>query len=246
MKRKKTMIWTIVLAMALVFSQVATVMAEGTDLTEAMGSGEALLSNEELNQEAEEETSIEAETTVDDLTPLAETENLIDDEEKDDGEEPADDETTAPVDNQTAIPDGTYKPDAFTVTGGTGKVKITCSKITIKEGKAYAAIVFASPYYTQLKASGKVYDGKINQSKGTSSYEIPISLNTENTVIGTTTAMTEAHDITYTLLVTLSSDSEQITDPDDGKDDNDSEEPDGDKDEDHSSVKLADGTYKEG
>lgn len=244
MKRKKTMIWTIVLAMALVFSQVATVMAEGTDLTEAMGSGEALLSNEELNQEADEETSMEAENTADDLTPLAETENLIDDEEKDDGEEPADDETTAPVDNQTAIPDGTYKPDAFTVTGGTGKVKITCSKITIKEGKAYAAIVFASPYYTQLKASGKVYDGKINQSKGTSSYEIPISLNTENTVIGTTTAMTEAHDITYTLLVTLSSDSEQITDPDDGKDDNDSEEPSGDKDEDHSSVKLADGTYK--
>ena len=243
MKRKKTMMLTVVLAMALVFSQVVTVMAEGADVTEMMGIGEELLSNEESNQEAEDETSIEAENTADDLTPLAEIEKQTDDE-KNDSQEPADDETTAPVDNQTTIPDGTYKPDDFTVTGGTGKVKITCSKVTIREGKAYASIVFASPYYTQLKASGKVYDGQINQSKGISSYEIPISLNTENTVIGTTTAMTEAHDITYTLLVTLSSDSEQIVNPDDGKDDNDSEEPDGDKDEEHPAVKLADGTYK--
>lgn len=243
MKRKKTMILTILLTMALVFSQMATVMAEGTEVDEVIGSSEALLSNEESNQEDVDDNLITSDNETDPLAPLAEIPKT--DEQIDDEEAPAEDMATPPVDNQTAIADGTYKPDSFTAAGGTGKVKITCSKITIREGKAYATIVFASPYYTQLKADGKVYQGKISQSKGTSAYEIPISLNTENTVIGTTTAMSEAHDITYTLLATLSSNSQQIADSDDGNDDNDSEEPsDGDKEEGHPAVKLADGTYK--
>lgn len=153
--------------------------------------------------------------------------------------EPAVDASTVTVDNSTDIKDNSYKPDSFTYSGGSGKVKISCSQITVSDGHAFATIVFGSRYYTKLKADGRVYDGIIDTAKGTSTYVIPLSLNKDNTIIGTTTAMAEAHDITYTVRAGLTSSSAIIKadDPssgDTGKDDITTDK----------KKKLKDGTYK--
>ena len=246
MKCRKKVILTVVLSMALIFTQVIPVLADGDNLDEIAVKCEKLsdTSEEELKQEEIGEDIITEEDSVDASTPLEKMQNQAEDKEKDDSKEAETDETTSAVDNATTIADGTYKPETFVATGGTGKVKITCPKITIRDGKAYGTIVFSSPYYTRLKASGHVYNGTISQSKGTSTYKIPIALNTENTMIGTTTAMSEAHDITYTIFATLTASSEQLPDDDGSAGDDDSEKPGGDSaGDDVPADKLADGTY---
>ena len=107
--------------------------------------------------------------------------------------EPTDDGSTAAVDNSTTLSDAAYKPDGFTYAGGTGKVSISCSRVTVSGGKSYATIVFSSAYYTKLRASGRIYNASVDKNAGTSTFVIPIKVNTANTVIGTTTAMTESH-----------------------------------------------------
>ena len=44
--------------------------------------------------------------------------------------------STSAVDNSTGLPDGVYTPDSFSWSGGTGRVKISCNKITVKNGQA--------------------------------------------------------------------------------------------------------------
>jgi hypothetical protein len=45
------------------------------------------------------------------------------------------------------LEDGTYVPTLFTVSGGTGKVKITCPEVGLTEGASQAQIEFSSPHY---------------------------------------------------------------------------------------------------
>jgi hypothetical protein len=122
------------------------------------------------------------------------------------------DDSTETVDNSTDIPDGAYKPDSFSFTGGTGKVKITCPKLTVKNGKATAQIVFGSSRYTRLKANGQVYEGTINENAGTSTYSIPVAIGKENKIIGLTTAMSEEHWIAYEITVKATKNSAKYTD----------------------------------
>ena len=44
----------------------------------------------------------------------------------------------ASFDNSTTLPDGEYEIDAdhYVFDGGTGKLKITCTKVTVSDGKA--------------------------------------------------------------------------------------------------------------
>ena len=63
-----------------------------------------------------------------------------------------------------ALPDGEYVPDGFTFTGGTGKVKITCPKVTISGGEATATLVFSSPNYPKLTSDGVEYTGGLYDS----------------------------------------------------------------------------------
>ena len=53
---------------------------------------------------------------------------------------------TSKVDSATTLADGVYTPDGFSFSGGSGKVTISCSKITVTNGQAYATIAFSSPY----------------------------------------------------------------------------------------------------
>ena len=96
---------------------------------------------------------------------------------------------------------GVYKPDKFSWSGGTGKVNITCDKVTIKNGQALATIVFSSSAYQYVKANGNKY--LPTHTGGKSIFVIPVELNKNNTIIGMTTKMSAAHEITYSILVYL-------------------------------------------
>ena len=108
---------------------------------------------------------------------------------------------TVRVDSSTTLKDGVYTPDQFSWSGGTGRVSISCDKITIKNGQAYATIVFSSGSYSYIKANGNIYYGANTGS--TSTFVVPVQLNKNNTIIGMTTAMSTAHEITYNIFIYL-------------------------------------------
>lgn len=108
--------------------------------------------------------------------------------------------STARVNSTTGLKDGVYTPDSFSWSGGTGKVSITCSKVTVTGGQAYATIRFSSPHYQYVKANGNVYYPSAKTGSSTS-FVIPVELNKNNSVVGMTTAMSTAHEIKYTIFV---------------------------------------------
>lgn len=109
--------------------------------------------------------------------------------------------STSSVNSSTSLADGVYTPDKFSWSGGTGKVKISCNKVTVKNGQAYATIVFSSSSYAYVKANGRKYYGTI--SGNSSSFTIPVALNQNNTIIGMTTKMSADHEIQYSIYIYL-------------------------------------------
>ena len=61
--------------------------------------------------------------------------------------------------NTTGLADGRYVPDWFGYSGGTGRVTIDCQEVTVREGRAYASLVFDSGSYSYVRADGDVYEG---------------------------------------------------------------------------------------
>ena len=110
--------------------------------------------------------------------------------------------STKAVNSKTKLKDGVYKPDKFSWSGGSGRVNITCDKVTIKNGQALATFVFSSSAYQYVKANGKKY--LPTHTGGKSIFVIPVELNKNNSIIGMTTKMSTAHEITYSILVYLS------------------------------------------
>lgn len=109
--------------------------------------------------------------------------------------------STSQVNSKTKLKDGVYTPDKFTWSGGTGKVNITCDKVTIKNGQALATIAFSSSAYQYVKANGKKYFP--THTGGKSIFVIPVELNKNNKIIGMTTKMSTAHEIEYSIMVYL-------------------------------------------
>ncbi len=106
---------------------------------------------------------------------------------------------TSKVDNSTSLKDGVYKPDRVSWSGGSGRLAyIHCTKVTVKGGKAFATLEFASSKYDSLRANGTTYS---KQGGGNSKFVIPIKLNANNTIIGRTTAMSQPHWIEYKVFV---------------------------------------------
>lgn len=109
--------------------------------------------------------------------------------------------STSQVNSKTKLKDGVYTPDKFTWSGGTGKVSITCDKVTIKNGQALATIAFSSSAYQYVKANGRKY--LPTHTGGKSIFVIPVELNKNNKIIGMTTKMSAAHEIEYSIMVYL-------------------------------------------
>ena len=109
--------------------------------------------------------------------------------------------STSHVDSGTTLKDGVYTPDRFTWSGGTGKVQITCNKVTIQNGQAYATRVFSSDHYQYVKANGNKY--YTTKGGGSATAVIPVALNQNNKIIGMTDKMSVAHEIEYTIFIYL-------------------------------------------
>ena len=150
-------------------------------------------------------------------TLLVEDYNAADDKVTPDSEKPVPEEKTTPsdtnessyapaVDSSTTLPDGVYTPDSFSWSGGTGKLTISCTQITVKDGQAYATIVFSSDKVDQLKANGSIY---YKEGSGLSIFTIPVNLNANNTIVGRTTAMSQPHWVEYTIYIGLAENEEQ-------------------------------------
>lgn len=109
---------------------------------------------------------------------------------------------TVQVNSSTGLKDGVYTPDSFSWSGGTGKVTISCNKVTVTGGQAYATLVFSSQHYQYVKANGNTYYPSEKGARSTT-FVIPVALNKNNTIIGMTTAMSTPHEIQYSIFVYL-------------------------------------------
>lgn len=104
-----------------------------------------------------------------------------------------------------AFPDGTYEPALVEVEGGTGKVKITCPEVVLRDGKAEALLEFSSPHYEWVKADGVQYEPEnAEEDRKKTVFRIPVALDERMKISALTTAMSEPHEIEYTLLISLS------------------------------------------
>ena len=104
------------------------------------------------------------------------------------------------------LPDGVYSPDSFSWSGGSGRVSITCDQVTISGGSAEATIVFSSASYGYVRVGDEIYYG--DHDAETSTFEIPVVLNSNNKIVGMTTKMSADHEIEYTIYVGLGAESD--------------------------------------
>lgn len=109
--------------------------------------------------------------------------------------------STVQIDSSTVLKDGVYTPDRFTWSGGTGKVQISCSKITVTNGQAYATLVFSSDHYQYVKVNGNTY--YTTKGGGQATVVIPVTLNQNMKIIGMTDKMSVAHEIEYNIYIYL-------------------------------------------
>ncbi len=101
------------------------------------------------------------------------------------------------------LSDGIYAVDEFTFTGGTGRLTISCSYITVENGLAAAALQFSSSHISYVRIDDVQYE-PVTQTEDGTWFEIPVLLNEDQTVIACTTAMSEPHEVTYTIHCSVS------------------------------------------
>lgn len=102
------------------------------------------------------------------------------------------------VKDEVFLEDGTYSMD-ITFEGGSGKAEILSPvSVTVKSGKAIAAVQWNSPNYDYMIVNGEKYL-PVN-TEGDSVFEIPVLKSGEPIeVTGDTVAMSKPHEIEYTL-----------------------------------------------
>ncbi len=91
---------------------------------------------------------------------------------------------------------------SVTLTGGSGRAYIESPcKVTVKDGKATADIIWSSPNYDYMVVEGETYY-PVNK-EGNSQFLIPVEFDKDMAVQADTTAMSTPHLIDYTLRFTL-------------------------------------------
>ena len=101
-------------------------------------------------------------------------------------------------DASTDVPDGEHTIEVA-LEGGTGRASIESPTVIRKNGdETIAVITWSSPYYDYMIVDGQRYE-PVN-TEGNSVFEIPVaSFDSPLEVIADTTAMSEPHEIEYTL-----------------------------------------------
>lgn len=96
------------------------------------------------------------------------------------------------------LEDGTYQVEVA-LSGGTGKAKIASpAKLLVENGQPVAVIEWSSPNYDYMKLEDQLYY-PVN-TEGNAVFHLPVTVwDKEIPVIADTTAMSEPHEIAYTL-----------------------------------------------
>ncbi len=94
-----------------------------------------------------------------------------------------------------------YIPADFHVSGGTGRVVITCPEVRVSDGAAEALLNFDSEHYTYVKVDGEEYDRQEDSPDNTSLFYIPVALDQEMTILAQTTAMSTPHEVEYRIYI---------------------------------------------
>ena len=100
------------------------------------------------------------------------------------------------------LDDGEYQADVV-LEGGSGKASIESpAKLVVRDGEATLTVTWSSEYYDYMLVDDVRYE-PVN-TEGNSVFEIPVSvLGAPFPVIGDTTAMSEPHEIEYTITCTV-------------------------------------------
>ncbi len=111
----------------------------------------------------------------------------------------APDPTPSPAPAQTVPEDGNYTADV-TLSGGTGRAAVLSpAALRCSNGQFTATIVWSSPNYDYMKVNGVRYD-LVSAPGENSAFEIPVAaFDQALAVIADTVAMSEPHEIEYTL-----------------------------------------------
>ena len=105
-------------------------------------------------------------------------------------------------DTKEALKDGSYTV-YVKLLGGTGKASVASpASVSVEDGQAYAQIVFSSKHYDYMLVDGEKYE-PVN-TEGNSTFEIPVDgFDYPMEVVADTVAMSEPHEIEYTLTFNL-------------------------------------------
>ena len=100
---------------------------------------------------------------------------------------------------QIDIPDGEYSIEV-SLAGGSGRASVTTPTwMNVQEGRAYARLLWSSPYYDYMILEGRKYLNETTDG-GSSSFTIPITaMDAPMEIIADTTAMGDPVEIDYTL-----------------------------------------------
>ena len=105
---------------------------------------------------------------------------------------------TATAEPDTSLEDGEYTVNVE-LEGGSGRASVDSeAKVKVTDGQAYATIVWSSTYYDYMLVDGKKYTNE--NEGGNSTFTFPIAgVPCSMDVVGDTTAMSQPHEIDYTL-----------------------------------------------
>ena len=97
------------------------------------------------------------------------------------------------------LPDGEYSIEVNLI-GGSGRASVSSpTLLTVREGKAYATLIWSSPYYDYMVIDDTMYKNLITDG-GNSQFEIPITLMDDPmSVVADTTSMGDSLEIEYAL-----------------------------------------------
>lgn len=117
----------------------------------------------------------------------------------DPGPAPEPEPAPAPEPAESVPEDGTYTA-AVTLEGGTGRATIESPAVLhCENGRFRAVIVWSSPNFDYMKVDGEKYE-LTSEPGGNSTFEIPVSaFDQKLDVIADTVAMSEPHEVEYTL-----------------------------------------------
>ncbi len=112
--------------------------------------------------------------------------------------EPAPEPEPEPEPEATVPEDGTYTA-SVTLEGGSGRATVESpATLRCEGGKFWAVIVWSSPNFDYMKVDGEKYPQ--TNTEGNSTFEIPVSaFDQKLDVIADTVAMSEPHEVEYTL-----------------------------------------------